>query len=1254
MSEIIELHSYGDIAAATNSDEYQEIDISKGNNVNPKIIIDDHSERDFFIKMDANSLKKPRVKHKISKKGTSNIMDFITSEIISNSDILEKNIVNIEELDEEEKSYLQKSSRALSMLPVKRRFIDLEYGSKRYEINPTLSGVNVNTDSQKHSLAEYTEPRYFDDIVIDYDICETRRKSKYLDLSIKYLKFTHHHNFSLEELLVSKLEELYSEYIQIAESLKDLLLNIEVARRTRDSLKQKFLKISPKKKDNTKYDPIIQKYTKSLLDNKDNYFKKLKEKRKLSNSISSIWSDISLVRDKFKNVQTPHVLKIDNISLNDQEISNKWNDLFELEYSDILTKLEYDYVKKYIEYTSQYTQTEKERSKVRKPKIQINPEEIKEKAQETVNFILACETNMTLHYDETILRNILKNKHKDSKKNYFKVYVDNFFVCISDVFAIDNYCKKKLLESLTIQILPTNNILYIILYENNEEVSSCSIDLLNRKKNKIDLMKHTLIYDKVITPELGSVGSGYTIKDILAVNKIRLKSSNTFEGKLFTTCNVLIKVIWNDNLNENQNDCIKEQINTKIHIERIMHGVEEGNLNSLLRIISDLYDYEVSDNNVINSVKEISKTKLEYEEIFSIEECAEFIRYKLLLLRNSGANTNLKNQAIPLFSSQVSTEQLNCLQATETTEDVEYMKRKIDEMDPIDTQRYIGIQFINKLNEKISKELNERLSSKTHKDVVKDFKDLSLRSIFTFTPKMVLAEPSGAVLKHQMEERLATEQDIYVTVLRAFNLYERGALADDELLENDADNDIAGFRMRTLRPFVRISYKDASVQSPTAVGSHPTWNFTVRMNTKLKPLCSLHVNIYDEHKVSVTEEDTERQTFVYRSCNRWLGTLSVPIHAVLANGALRGTFKVTTPPQILGYESSSTETSSIIPEIKRLMRKDSAFLTLEIKTSLSEYGGCQIYQQPFLESDHVIKHLNSFVTEFMNDFPNRNISLTFVDSSGRNKCVTEFIQSISLPGSENFPRDPQRIRTSSRSSIVSKNSQKRFADVDSRDTEDKEITLEELMNFALRYVALIPTYELVDSHVVTLKGVELLKVVFGSPLDHSLLLASYFVHLGIRAWVVIGFSLPRGISSYVLVKYRNNHVIMSGEDECGGGWFSRRDDVSLAVFDAVSGERHDVRDVGCPLKTVHFAFDCENIWVNQQTSLNCEHVSFEFHKSSHWRSVFNKSVFVVKEPAVSYAYSSAVDVDSLRTHLEERIKDKVQKWRWNVKTIWNR
>lgn len=113
-----------------------------------------------------------------------------------------------------------------------------------------------------------------------------------------------------------------------------------------------------------------------------------------------------------------------------------------------------------------------------------------------------------------------------------------------------------------------------------------------------------------------------------------------------------------------------------------------------------------------------------------------------------------------------------------------------------------------------------------------------------------------------------------------------------------------------------------------------------------------------------------------------------------------------------------------------------------------------------------------------------------------------------------------------------------------------------------------------------------MKTLYGSSLDHTLLLASYFLHLNIKIWVIVGLGLPRGQSSYVLVQYdKNTNKICLIDDhihERRQSIFGRSSNEWVwCLFDASSGDRVELIDSSCPLKTVLYAFDDENVSDNK-------------------------------------------------------------------------
>ncbi|XP_013172714.1 PREDICTED: coiled-coil and C2 domain-containing protein 2A isoform X2 [Papilio xuthus] len=1220
---------------------------------------------DFFTQHNVRTKEKSKGKKKKEKNNkSSSIMDMINTEITSATPPIRENVIELINHDKVQNVYYNTAN--LKMF--KWHHSDIERGRKfinPVKLSPTFPKVLENT-SIKEFPVHYSDPVLFNVLMADYTA----------DDGVQ------------ETLLIMKLIDYYNKYLTIQNALKEIRRNIKISRETKYNLKQQLLKISDNNKDGVRFDVTLLKYTSTLFYYKDAYMETLKKEKETIHKILSLWSDVEMVRDKTKRTEVNYYLEINKIPISKDDYEREWNNAFEMEYLDMLDKIEFDYANAYLDYKenkSKYHINGVEKKSISKPKLVIDEVKIKADTENLVDKILEKDDiEITLKSK----KHIMKPTHVlGPNEYYFKIYVDDVFVCQSELFTFNDFVHSlELSETFSVQILPKNKTIIIVLYENDIPVSSINLSIEEIKKNitQADVKSFNFTFnDHVIPPSNKYIGSGFSIKEIAKENKVRLKCGNLFKDELNTACEVNMKIGWNEKFNEKSHEDVFNSIKIETQIKRYLNDIDKPNINNLIEIINNLYDRNIeNDEKVVNTLTKICRNRVKNEYAFAINENNdESIRLRLLHLRNKGLFVNIENKVVPLFSSQISTEQLSTLQRSNQPVDLHNFDDNED-IDPIDLQRYLGIKYIQGLNENLQKTVNEFLLQKTHRDVVKDFKDLTLRGILSNQSNLMSLSISSHVTRNQISKECESEQEIQATVLRAFNLPDRAADLLTETDEEDIER-IAGFKVRQLRPYVRLSYHGTSAQSAPGIGCYPSWNQTLKIRTKFSPLSSIHVNVYDECKVSTRSvQEAAGSTSDQHRCGRWLAKLELPLITVLNQGTLRDTFKLTTPPLLIGYENSSEpkDARSLIPQVKRMIKKDVSFLALQITTSLSHLGDVQTYTQPIpnvSNDDRTIKHLNDFLTGYLNEFPSRSISLTYVGSSGKNICVTEFLQPLPIPDLEWYPKNPKRpgsaLSKSSGHSKTSSKSSGKTNETSSPLKEDKvnvysgfhaswrteDNQLSKALNFCIRYVALIPTYEVPGPQIVTLAGMELLQVVNGSPTDHTILLGSYFLHLGIKCWVVTGLALPRGLSTYLLVKYDLiTRKYTTDEDEVykSGGFFKKSDDIVWHVYDAVSGEQFQLRDIACPLKTVFFVFDQRNIWVNIQSSQDCQSVSFDFSKSSDWQQVFGTGREFVSAPVrcVGEMYRAPRDVGRLQDSLEAKLMAKVQKWRPRNKTVWNR
>ncbi|KAG7295909.1 hypothetical protein JYU34_020999 [Plutella xylostella] len=1300
MAESVELKSLRKYKKSTSDsiEEYNDSNYEESTEFAALTLEKSTNEYNFFTEVDVKTTQKIKKKRAKKKERHSNLMDIINSELAAVEIPIEKNVINKMDFSKEQQAtYMDPGPKVLDIF--QRRYqwaTDAEEGwetNSSCKLNPIFPKVLEQSTATESNFipVEYVKPNHFDKLALDTENT-AQAPTKFVDVEIGNIKFKYHHHFTLEDLLVQKLLTVYDGYVDIQRFIKRTIKNIQVNRETIDNLKRDLYKISPKK-DEVKFDPTIRKYMAQMIESKDIYMETLKKEKETLNDIISIWSDLETVRERNGQL-TSYALEISTFTLKEEEYEMEWKNVFDEELNYLLEKMEFEFVCKYIEY-KEYKNTFE---KISKPKLHVDEEIVKNEAEGNTNKIVRKDKiNIKLKIVDVDKRHTKTSAEYNPKINYhFKVHVDDLFVCESDHYLCKKDYNLEFTEHYSVQILPENVFILLALYENNDEVAQVKMYLseISKKGTSSEFNTVEFMFSNIIEPNAKYIGCGFSIKEIAAANKVRLKSSNLFKGNIYTTCETQVKMTLNDELKDSNQEDFQSYVRLSTKIERLLNGTEQATIDLLTEIIEKIYDQDISKNEeMMNTLNNICHLKVRIDDDFDLDEnSTEFIRIKLLHLRDKGELSHADNKSVPFYASQITTEQLNSLQRSKHKDfDINnFNADKYTDMHPIELKRYIGSKYVEKLNQNLIKTLSDTLLKKTYKDVVCDFRDLSIRGLFS-NQSSFISKSTGATTKN-LQESISKDQEIHVTILRAFNLPDRTpCIMTEEEIADEQEESIAGYKVRSLRPFVKISYRGVHAQTGAAIGSYPTWNQTLKLVVKPGLLSSIYINLYDEQKVNISESYVEDSSFQsktlhYRCHNKWLGMLELPLYSVLAFGKIKGTFKINMPSLLLGYENhdgKKESSRSLIPEVTQLMRKESSFISLQISTK-SGQGFNHRYDLPTVnnnEDDYIIKHLNNFVTEYLMDFPTRNISLTFIDSAGKNKCITQYLQPIPLPDYECFPKNPKRSESAvSKSSNLSKSSSsksaeyKRNVDLEKGQEIEKESLyssyegrnwkktdnpLEKMMNAALRYVSLIPCYEVNESHVVTLMGVELLKILHGSPLDHTILLASYFLYLGLKTFVAIGQGLPRGRSSYVLTKYDLRlHRMVTSTDQwtSKAGFLSRNSGFVWYVYDAVKGERFEFRDVSCPLKSVDYVFDNENIWVNVQSAQDCESVTFEFSKSSDWSPVFDKNIFIMKNPIVndSNLYKTPPNLEELRNALENKLKLKIQKWRSHTKTIWNR
>lgn len=80
---------------------------------------------------------------------------------------------------------------------------------------------------------------------------------------------------------------------------------------------------------------------------------------------------------------------------------------------------------------------------------------------------------------------------------------------------------------------------------------------------------------------------------------------------------------------------------------------------------------------------------------------------------------------------------------------------------------------------------------------------------------------------------------------------------------------------------------------------------------------------------------------------------------------------------------------------------------------------------------------------------------------------------------------------------------------------------------------------------------EMLKLMIGTAIDHSIALTCFFLALNMEAWLLLGYGVPHGTTAYVLVReYDRNNVPIH------------------YIYDSTTALKYNLTDPLCPLQKV--------------------------------------------------------------------------------------
>ncbi|XP_040568935.2 coiled-coil and C2 domain-containing protein 2A [Lepeophtheirus salmonis] len=601
-------------------------------------------------------------------------------------------------------------------------------------------------------------------------------------------------------------------------------------------------------------------------------------------------------------------------------------------------------------------------------------------------------------------------------------------------------------------------------------------------------------------------------------------------------------------------------------------------------------------------------------------------RFQLFLLRKSKVPEFKNYKMIPASSKEVPHGLLEAREkrAAATRKDV------IGSGNPLRSRSRL---YLDKLRTQVSHRFSLVKHRKGHMDIVLEDPIPNAKSLLHMFGEMMPAQRPLRPVRMERQKVLIHDlsgQDIKISlsIVRAFDVPVR---VDSESSHSSTSlkTSVSGskeiLRESKVNSFVEARFQGESVRTSSSPGPNPAWNQQLTLNFKSKNNDyspdslnkvndALHLHLFDEIIVDLSPEssdDCEDQIY-QRFERKWLGSMIIPFSSIYKNTRIEGTFRLYSPPILLGYERVNTIIG--YSEGNNSDSREATFLNVYITIepalavpdqSIKEKLDCD-------EPDGIIELCEKWSKEIGKYHPNRKINPLVVDVSGKSILMTRYIKTLDPP-----------------TEIFS---------VEGGSTDNNSPEPADQVAWFVSLIPYVPSNALFPG----LKNIwptsnQVMNMMIGSEPEHAVLLTNYFLAMKKRAYLLLGQGIPEGYTAYVL-----------SVEESGDRW----------LWNSISGERFRVTETFCPLIAVYAVLDDSNIWGNIQT---CEHPSrlkWDFFSSSDWLPLFDRSMPNPQSPSVQsdsmvYTPSDPRAAKILKDKLERALRDSLMSLRPKLRTSMN-
>ncbi|XP_074089363.1 protein CC2D2B isoform X2 [Macrotis lagotis] len=1062
---------------------------------------------------------------------------------------------------------------------------------------------------------------------------EGQREMYQLDLNISTLQFSHHPLFNQEQVLCSRLLQLYECFQNRQQQ------NIP------HFLYEKLKALTKVARDNVNINQLtkksLQDYNWQISNTKQLYDLEQKKDISLLHNMLRTWKQIKVLRQQQGFTSTPLKLQFQRLKVNivDEHEQENTSEVSETEAKSKEESSKNGEEENLSYLTSQFEETELERIK-----------------QPTLIPQLSMTAEVTNLYKCSVHEQ--RRRTRVQKLKYFiKIFYNDKQVSCTSASPLQQDFKIMFQQIFNIQLINWPETIRLEIYEISKRTSLLTkiylpIPSNTELKSKAVLEQAEFSCDKLVVPACGEVGSNVPfLLDVNGKEELCLLTSGKLSyslswaldengipltpvsQSLSSVCHSVLR-----NVDARGVPGIPWLINT----QKLFEWADEVRIDPNDPDYSDLMEFIMYTRHKGQAIPKYFRLEQLQEEFnfVSEEEIKKSKRFQLLQLRNAGQLDVFVLQQMPLYDREIPD-----LVFQEYESQIE-KDIQISDVNSITSQRIYSINFMKKMRKLVMKKI-VKVKKFNLSDVVTDYEEIVSASqlkhaICKFVERRRSLKPQRRERKKVAAQTIG-DGDIHllVRILRAYNIPSRKptvsrtldlptyllssisrvrhkesnkSFATVELLNEDA-----------VRPFVEVSFQHTVYQTDTANGSHPCWNEEIIVDftspghdysfsnlSKIKD--NIYVNIFDETVIEKHEHHCLKGCSGHSYIRKnWLGSVIFPFSALLQQPKISGTFQVNIPPLLLGYTWSKTYVSPK-EDYNGQNLKECTFLNIfatiepQISSVISNTESDKFTDEPDIT---LLQRAQIFRKNCETMFPNRRIITTVFNDEGTNILVTRYIRALNPP--------------------------KQLQDFFLTDSSTS-------LEIIARFVSLIPclpdTLNENDSFDIWMSPESCINLTIGNKEEHAILLCNYFLYFGKKAWVLLGTSTLEGQVAYVLTREKDEYLL----------------------WNPLTGQSHKQFDPFCPLQSADCLFDNENVWFNIQHNTTPMSVQFDISRESSWKQLLPKNIQMqwmkaeTTQPKEEILYfdTNKSMVEDLKNRIERTLKRKMMEWRPMQPTRWNR